>query len=119
MRLLLGSVVLALSVLLFSPAVCADAVPPEEFACAGGVLKAGDKCTMGDVAGTCKQSQCSHTWRDGGVDVYACLECDESAPPSDSSCTIGKQSAVRRIGPWALAGLFSLLALFGRRWRRR
>ena len=118
MKLFLGLIVLFLSFALLSAAARADAVPIEEFVCMGGVLKAGDACTINGAAGTCKDSQCTHYWRDGGTDTYSCLECVLN-PPSDSSCTIGKQSAVKRIGPWALAGLFSLLVLFGRRWRRR
>jgi hypothetical protein len=119
MRFMLGSVVLSLSVTLFSTAARTDAVPPEEFACAGGVLKTGDKCSIGESVGTCKDSLCTHLWRDGGTSTDTCLKCVLGAPASDSSCTISKQSAVKRIGPWALAGIVPLLVLFGRRRRRR
>ena len=118
MKRLLGSVVLSSSILLFSPVVRADLVPPEARECL--YKQAGDGCTVygTSLAGRCQEGLCTQLWRDGGSSSYACLECVQGAP-SDSSCTIGRQSAVKRIGPWAVVGVFSLLLLFGRRRRRR
>ena len=121
MKLLLGSVVLSLSVALFSPSVRADSVPPEALECFS--KKAGDSCTVygTSVAGHCADGLCTKLWPDGGSSSYSCLYCVQGAPSdsSDSACTLGSQLAVKRIAPWALAGLFSLLVLFGRRRRRR
>jgi hypothetical protein len=118
MKLLLCSVVLSVSVALFSPLVRADMAPPEAEECYS--KKAGDNCTVygTSLAGHCAVGMCTKLWRDGGSSSYSCPECVQGAP-SDSSCTLGSQIAVKRIGPWALAGLFSLLVLFGRRRRRR
>jgi len=46
---------------------------------------------------------------------------DNGGPPpadDDGACSIGRGTTAKRVGPWLLAGAFSLLFLFGRRRRR-
>ena len=95
--------------------VCVPGVSPDPCS----AKQAGDACTVGGSAGTCKAAQC--TWvfsNDGGTSNYDCLECVPGGA-SDGTCTIAKQGVVRRVGPWVIAGLFSLLALVPRLRRRR
>jgi hypothetical protein len=102
----------------------------------------GDACTFGG-AGTCQNQTCgrldyAHWDRDASPSPpsmsYSCLECitgtgtststdtnaDGGTPPSNdgSACSVGRQTAAKRIAPWLLASAFSLFFLFGRRRRR-
>jgi hypothetical protein len=95
-------------------AALADIAPPETIGCAG--KKAGDACadaTTG-AAGVCQDKTCVSPKPDGTSSSYACLQC-LPGPKDDSGCAIGSSASPRRVGPWALAGLVSLLCLFGRR----
>jgi hypothetical protein len=120
MKPLLGSLVLSLSITLLGSAVWADAVPPEAAECFS--LQPGASCTVYGTKepGQCAEDTCTSTkpWLDGGTTTsYPCLQCVPA--PADGSCTIGRQSVVKRIGPWALALLFPFLALLARGSRRR
>ncbi len=87
----------------------ADVPPPETIGCVG--KKAGDACEDANTSapGVCQDKTCFSPKPN-----HACLQCLPSAK-DDSGCAIGSSASLRRAGPWALAGLLSLLCLFGRR----
>ena len=97
---------------------------------------------------TCSKLDYAHWDRDASSGppstIYACLECiagastatptstatstqtaantntDGGTLPSndDSACSIGKQVTAKRVAPWLLAGVFSLLFVIARRRRQ-
>jgi hypothetical protein len=109
---------LVLTALLSCPSVYADALPPEARDC--WAKKVGDACTdlASKAAGSCEDGLCTSKKLDAGATTYGCLTCSGPPPTDDGACTIAKQSATRRLGPWLLAGSVSVLFLFGRRRRR-
>ncbi len=111
---------LLVSLVLAAPQSRADALPIDAWDCQG--KKAGDGCSTtntGKTDGTCKEDLCTTPKWDAAAVSYACLKCIPGAPPGDDgACTVGKQSSVKRVGPWLLAGAFSLLFMLGRRRRR-
>ena len=120
MNRLLASFLLSLTMLLATRMARGDALPPETWPCVG--KKAGDACTDPDTsqAGGCLDATCTSAKPDGATTSYACVKCVPDAPVNDDGgCTVTKQSAVRRTGPWLLAGLSSLLFLARRRRRPR
>lgn len=105
--------------LLVAPlAARADLAPTDTISCAG--KKAGDSCTNDSVAGVCKDDTCTSVKPDGTSGSYSCLRCQPGS--NDGGCAVGGRASAegltaRRIGPWLLAGLFSLLFVFRRRRR--
>jgi len=96
----------------------ADLAPPDTIGCVG--KKAGDSCTNDSVAGVCKDDTCTSEKPDGTSSSYSCLRCLPGS--SDGGCAVGGRASgegltAKRIGPWLLAGLFSLLFVFRRRKR--
>ena len=120
MKLCCAVGVLACSLLTFCPEGLADALPPEAIDCFGKQI--GDACIDRSTqqSGSCREGTCTSQKIDAGPITYQCNRCDTSVPPDgDGACTLGSQGAVRKVGPWLLAGLFSLLFLIGRRRHRR
>lgn len=115
MRLWLVPSIVALTALVACPPLFADALPPEALDC--WAKKVGDACTdlATKQAGSCQNGTCSNNKFDAGPTVYECLTCSGAPPTDDGACTIGKEPTVKRVGPWLLAGMFSLLFLARRR----
>jgi hypothetical protein len=118
MRTWFASGIFVLGMLLGPLVARADVAPPETIACAG--KKAGDACadaTTG-AAGVCQDKTCVSPKPDGTSSSYACLQCLPGSK-DDSGCAIGWSASQRRVGPWVLAGLVSLLGLLFRRRKGR
>jgi len=115
MKAWLAPAVMILSTLLAPPVAWADVPPIETEGCVS--RKAGDGCTdaVTGAGGTCHEDTCTSTKPDGTSSSYTCLKC---VPGGDSGCSVASSTSFRRAGPWALAGLFSLLFLFVRRQKR-
>jgi hypothetical protein len=115
MKALLRSLALSLPMLLGPVAARADIPPAEVEDCRG--KKANDSCTNSVLAkpGTCKNDTCTSAKPDGTSSSYECVKCVAGSSSDDGGCTVGKPGAARKIGPWFLAGLFSLLFVVKRR----
>jgi hypothetical protein len=115
MKFWLAPIVMVLSMVLAPQAARADVPPIETEGCVS--KKAGDGCTdaVTGASGTCHEDTCTSAKPDGTSSSYACLKC---IPGGDSGCSVASSTSLRRGGPWALAGLFSLLFLFVRRQKR-
>jgi len=119
MRAWLASAVLVLSMVVGPVVARADVPPIETEGCAG--KQAGDACTdaVTGASGACREDTCTSTKPDGTSSSYACVKCIPGEDPdSDGGCSVATSPSLRRGGPWALAGLFSLLFLFARRRKR-
>ncbi len=116
MKLLLASIA-AVTVMASSPLTFAD-VPPERVDCPG--KKVGDACTDRTTkkAGTCQADTCGSPTLDAGPTGYQCLTCSGPPPSHDGGCAIASKPTLKRVGPWLVAGMFSLLFFVGRRRRR-
>jgi hypothetical protein len=117
MKVLLASIA-AVTVMSSCPPLFADSLPPEALDCFG--KQAGNACTdlSTKQAGSCQNGACTSQKYDAGPIVYQCLTCS-GPPPSDAGgCTIASGPTLKQVGPWLLAGTFSLLFLVGRRRRR-
>jgi hypothetical protein len=115
-----AAIVLVVATLLIGPlAARADLAPPDTESCAA--KKAGDACTYNSVAGVCKDETCNSLKPDGTSISYACLGC-QTGSSDGGGCAVGGDVSggglpAKRIGPWLLAGMFSLLFVFRRRRR--
>lgn len=146
MKFLLASAPLFFAAMLSGAPARADVAPPETQPCVG--KSAGDACVYNGngtcQAQTCNKLDYANWDRDASSSppstTYVCVKCivgtttgtmtatntatntnsDGGTPPSngDSSCSIGRQGAAKRVAPWLMAGAFSLLFLFGRRRRQ-
>lgn len=119
MRAWLASAVLVLSMVLVPLRARADVPPIETEGCAS--KRAGDACTdvVTGASGACREDTCTSVKPDGTSNSYTCLECiPGDAPDSDGGCSVATSSSLRQAGPWALAGLLSVLFIFARRRKR-
>jgi hypothetical protein len=122
MKELFTTILFTLSLVLAPLAAFADVAPVDTVDCVG--KKAGDSCTNPETsaAGKCKADTCTSAKPDGTSSSYSCLRCLPGSN-DDGGCAIGKgisgpTLSFTRVGPWALAGLFSLAFVWRRRRRR-
>jgi hypothetical protein len=118
MRCLVAIVFVTVTLLVAPLAARADLAPTDTIGCVG--KKAGDSCTNDSVAGVCKDDTCTSAKPDGTSSSYSCLRCQPGS--NDGGCAVGGRASgerftAQRMGPWLLAGLFSLLFVFRRRRR--
>lgn len=123
------------AVLSLSIPAYADPVPPDVWACQGKVV--GAACVVDGGAGVCQAATCTKLVMVDGSSTpmqVSCSSCVKGladggsgaggsgaggqAASDDGSCAIGSGGRVSQVGPWLLAGVFSLLFLVRRRRRR-
>jgi hypothetical protein len=117
MKNLVGSTFICIALLFVSSYALADVPPPETEPCLGKA--AGAACTYGG-AGTCQQQTCGKPSSE-----YPCLMCltgtdtkTDTNTSGDSGCSVGrasKDSAMGKLGPWLMGGVFGLFFLLIRR----
>lgn len=130
------NIALLAAIALSARSASADVPPPGFEECRA--RDAGASCTLGSVAGTCRETTCSRldylNWnRDASATpptvTYACVLCQTTSasdagndasttpptPASNGGCSVADVG--RAVGPWALAAIPLALALRARRRR--